>query len=120
MTTYKVHFRNSTAWASHDITAKTPEMALALARKYEAQHSIYLRFEAYDITSDVNEIVVSDERGNELASWYDEELTLRLAAPDLLGALETLAFEAERRAGVPKTYVAKARTAIAKAKGGAA
>jgi hypothetical protein len=34
MTTYTVHFRNSTSWACHDLKADTPEKALALAQKH--------------------------------------------------------------------------------------
>lgn len=39
------------------------------------------------------------------------------AAPELLETLERLTYEAERRAGVPKHFIAQARAAIAKAEG---
>lgn len=50
----------------------------------------------------------------------DDEDTARLfcAAPDLLAELEQLAFEAERRAGVPRSFITRARAIITKAKGG--
>ena len=52
----------------------------------------------------------------------DDEDTARLfcAAPDLLSELAQLANEAERRAGVPKSFITRARAVIAKATGGAA
>jgi hypothetical protein len=118
MTTFTVQFRNSTAWASHDIKAKTPQKALALARKFVDDDSLDLWFEAYDITSDVNEIVVSNEAGNELAFWCDEDTSLRLAAHDLLEAAEEVVARWEQ--GDLAEAVRKLSAAIAKAKGGAA
>jgi hypothetical protein len=118
MTTYTVHFRNYAAWASHDVKAKTPEKALALARKFVDEDSLDLLFEAYDITSDVNEIVVSDDSGNDLAFWYDDDLTLRLAAQDLLDAAELVVARWEQ--GDLAEAVRELSAAIVKAKGGAA
>lgn len=128
MTIYTIHFRNSTASASHDLEADTPESALALARKFVDEDSLDLWFEAYDITSDVNEIVVSDDGGNELAFWLDDETCLRLAAQDLLDALEeaVAALNQAPRFAVPGLDTDSYRIAsicdkaIAKAKGGVA
>src|SRR5271154_2298546 len=91
MTVYTVHFQNHTGSATHDIKARTPEKALALARQHVDDDSLDLWFEPYDLISDVNEIVVSDEAGNELACWHDDDPYLRLAASDLLEALELVA-----------------------------
>jgi hypothetical protein len=118
MTTYTVHFRNYAAWASHDVKAKTPERALTRARKLLTEDRLDLLFEAYDITSDVNEIVVSDENDNDLAFWYDDDLTLRLAAHDLLDAAELVVARWEQ--GDLAEAVRDLSAAILKAKGGAA
>jgi hypothetical protein len=119
MTTYTVHFRNSTAWASHDVQAKTPKQALARARKLLTEDSLDLWFERYDATSDVNEIVVSDADGTELAFWFDEDTCLRLAASDMLEALEFIAADIEEGIRAKGAWLKLARDAIAKAKGGA-
>jgi hypothetical protein len=37
---------------------------------------------------DVNEVLVYDADGNELAAWYDDDMRLRRAARDLLEAAE--------------------------------
>jgi hypothetical protein len=90
MTTYTVSFRNSTAAACQDIKAKTPEQALARAKNLLAEGRLYPCFEAYDITPDVTEIVVSAADGTELAFWLNEDMRLRLAAQDLLEACEMI------------------------------
>lgn len=120
MTTYTVHFRNSTSCAWHDIDAKTPEKALARACQLVADDSLNLWFERYDATSDVSEIVVSDGSGNELAFWRDEDTYLRLAAQDLLEALEFIAADIQQGIRGKGAWLKLARAAIAKAKGGAA
>jgi len=89
-----------------------------LPRKFVDDDNLDLWFEAYDITSDVNEIVVSDDDGNELAFWYDEDLTLRLAARDLLDVAELVVARWEH--GDLAAAVRELDAAIAKAKGGAA
>lgn len=88
MTTYTVHFRNDTAFAVHEIEADTPQQALAIARRAVHDDSLDLCFEHYDISSNVDEIAVSDAGEDELACWVDEPLRLRLAAPELLSALQ--------------------------------
>ena len=126
MATYTVHFRNHVGSATHDIKARTPEKALALARQHIEDDSLSLWFEPYDLTSDVNEIVVCDDAGNELAVWHDEYICLRLAAQDLLDALEELVARDRAEAAESgftdneMTWLEDARRAIAKAKGGAA
>ena len=69
MTVYRVHFQNHVGSATHDIKARTPAKALALARRHVDDDSLDLWFEPYDLTSDVNEIVVCDDIGDELALW---------------------------------------------------
>jgi hypothetical protein len=118
MTTYTVHFRNYTAFASHDVQANTPKQALARARKLLAEDKLDLWFEHYDPTSDVNEIVVSDGDGTELAFWHDDDMRLHMAAQDLLDAAQLVIDRWER--GDLAEAVRELDAAIAKAKGGAA
>ena len=118
MTAYTIHFRNHTAWACHDIEAETPGKALALARKLKAEDRLNLCFEPYDVRSDVNVIVVSDADGNELAFWYDEDMTRGMAARDLLDAAELVVTRWER--GDLAAAVRKLSAAITRAKGGVA
>ena len=126
MTVYTVHFQNSTGSATHDIKARTPEKALARARQHVDDDSLNLWFEPYDLTSDVNEIVVCNKAGDELACWHDDETCLSLAAQDLLDALEELVARDRAEAAESgftddeMTWLEDARRAIAKAKGGVA
>jgi hypothetical protein len=126
MTNYTLHFQNSTGSATHAIKATTPQKALARARRHIGDDSLNLWFEPYDLTSEVNEIVVCDDAGNELACWHDDDTRLRLAAQDLLDALEELVARDQAEAAESgftddeMTWLEDARRAIAKAKGGAA
>ena len=130
MTNYTVKFASDAEFASHDFDAETPEQALARAQELYA-HELHtdgpsrLCFEPY-IDMTMNEIAVCDADGNELAVWYDEDLRLRLAARDLLNALEDLV-ERDRAEAAScgftddeMSWLEDARRAIAKAKGGAA
>jgi len=122
MTTYTIYFRTDAERASQDIEAVTPQQALALARNTEPSS---LFFDAYDSPHPVNEISVVDDDGEEVAVWQDEDLRLRLAAPDLLEAVAYCAMtlddlEASKRKGSIAEAIRLARAAIAKAKGGAA
>jgi len=47
-----------------------------------------LCFDAYDSPHPVNEISLVDDDGDEVAVWQDEDLRVRLAAPDLLEIVE--------------------------------
>jgi hypothetical protein len=87
MTTYTVNFASDAEFASQDIEAETPEQALSLAHKLYEDDPSALWFDPYD-GMDVNEIIVCDPAGNEVAVWHDDELRLRLAARDLLAALQ--------------------------------
>ena len=88
MNIYTAYFRTDASYATHDIEADTPELALAEARNI-ADCPYELCFTAYD-ESVLNEIVIEDENNQELAAWRDEDLCLRLAAPDLLSAAEKI------------------------------
>lgn len=117
MTTYTVNFASDAEFASRNFDAETPEQALALARKLYEDEPSELWFAPYD-GMDVNEILVYDADGNELAVWYDDDMRLRLAAQDLLDAAELVVARWER--GDLAKAVRKLSAAIAKAKGGAA
>jgi hypothetical protein len=123
MTTYTVHFRTDAESATHDIKAATPEQALALAHELDAPSE--LSFDPYNGIMPVNEILVYDADGKKVAAWRDDDLRLRLAAPELLDALETLVARdrAEaRECGFDDdemSWLEDADRAIAKAKGGA-
>jgi hypothetical protein len=90
MNTYTVHFRSDRNYADHDIEADTPEQALAVARQLCECGDIYHEafFDYYDGWAPINEIEACDEEGSPLATWYDDDMRLRLAAPDLLTAAE--------------------------------
>jgi hypothetical protein len=117
MTTYTVNFASDAEFASKNFDAETPEQALALARKLYEDEPSELWFEPYD-GMDVNEILVYDADGNELAVWYDDDMHLRLAARDLLDAAELVVARWEH--SDLAEAVRELSAAIAKAKGGAA
>jgi hypothetical protein len=121
MTTYTVHFRTDAGRASHDIEADTPEEALALACKLDPRQE--LSFDPCYSPMPVNEIAVCDSDGEEVAIWLDDDRRLRLAAQDLLEALEAVCDLPADDSGdrtVPAGFLDQARAAIAKAKGGSA
>jgi hypothetical protein len=88
MTTYTATFRTADTWATEDIEAETPELALQRARELADNDINALDWSTYDPASvplDEIEIDGPDEAG---AVWQSEDLALRLAAPDVLDALE--------------------------------
>jgi len=126
MTTYTVYFRSDAERASHDIEAATPHEALALARNTEPSS---LFFDPYDSPQPVNEISVVDDDGDEVAVWQDEDLRLRLAAPELLDSLSDLVAQIQELQGESSCIdedllqgdeMKACLATIAKAKGGAA
>jgi hypothetical protein len=127
MTTYTIHFSTDAEFASHDIEADTPEQALALAQQLWNYNQEELWFEP-KVGIAMNEIAVLGPDGRVVAVWYDDELRLRLAASDLLEALElaVAALNTAPRFRVPHRDTDSYRIAvicdraIAKAKGGAA
>ncbi len=116
MKTYTVNFASDAEFASRDFDAETPQQALALARKLYEDDRSELWFEPYD-GMDVNEILVYDADGNEVAVWYDDDMRLRLAARDLLEAAEKVVSRWER--GDLAAAVRELDAAVAKAKEGA-
>jgi hypothetical protein len=78
-------------------------------------------FESYDGGQPVDEIVIRDKAGKDVALWLSEERRLRSAARDMLEALELcvdcLAELARLDDGTPSmSALDQARAAIAKAK----
>jgi hypothetical protein len=59
-----------------------------LTRKFLETNTDDLMFEAYDHGMPVNEVAIEVKHCNEVAVWYDDDLRLRLAAQELLSALE--------------------------------
>jgi len=122
MPTYKVAFRTDAEFAIRVFKARSPQAALKQARAFYEDHAEDLMFESYDSGHPVNEIVVRDAAGSEVALWQDDDLRLRLAADDLLAALQhcadCLADPAKRGDGTPaRCALAQAQAAIGKATG---
>lgn len=121
MTIYTAQFRTDADYAERTFKAKTAKQALALARTFYDEHDGELLFQKYDGGSPVNEIEISGPDGSGLAIWQDDDLRLRLAATDMLDALElcedALANLARLDDGTPSiSALHAARAAIAKAK----
>jgi hypothetical protein len=130
MTIYTAQFRTDADYAEQEFKARTAKQALALARKFYDEHDEDLLFQSYDGGgSSVNEIEISGPEGSKLAVWQDDELRLRLAASDVLDALEAQTDAAQAvidawaegdLAGAVRALdgsISAARAAIAKAKG---
>jgi hypothetical protein len=128
MTTYTAYFRTDAEYATHRFEADTPDQALALARQLYDDDPLELMFASYDGGMPVSEIEIHGPDGDELALWRDEDLRLRLAARDLLEALEqaVTALNTVPRFPMPGLLTCSYRIAatcdkaIAKAKGGVA
>src|SRR5580704_9859331 len=89
MTSYRVYLRSDIQWTMRTFKARSPERAIELARRFVDERFDELDFADYEPNDcPINEIEILDEHGNELAVWHDEDLRLRLAARDLLDALE--------------------------------
>jgi hypothetical protein len=131
MTIYTAYFRTDGDYADREFEADTPEHALALARAFYDECPEGLMFQDYDGGQPVNEIEIVDPDSDALAVWRDDDLHRRLAAGDLLEALETQtdaaqavidAWESGDLADAVRRLdgsIEDARAAIAKAKGGA-
>jgi hypothetical protein len=87
MTIYTACFRTDAQRANFDFAADSPDQALQLAHDLWMREPERLDFEAYDMAMLVNEIEISGPEGEKLAVWRDADLRLRLAAPELLAAL---------------------------------
>jgi hypothetical protein len=119
MKTYTAYFYTDAEYASAEIEADTPSAALIAARELNEKDEGALDFARYDERQPVNHIEILDDNHNELAHWRDDDLLLRMAAPELLEALRfcemTLAdLEASKRKGYIAQAKKLARAAIAK------
>lgn len=122
MPNYVAEFFTDGDYATRSFKARSPQDALKKARVFYDERTEELMFQSYDGGQPVTEISVRDAKGCEVALWQDDELRLRLAADDMLEALELCVDcleEPERdKDGTPSTSALDlARAAIAKAKG---
>jgi hypothetical protein len=118
---YTAYFYTDAEYASTEIAADTPGLALAAACRMKDEGGGALNFDKYDEPHPVNHIEILDEDDTELAHWRDPDLLLRMACSDLFEALEfcemTLAdLEASKRKGYIPEAKKLARAAIAKAR----
>jgi hypothetical protein len=117
MNTYTAYFRTDANYATRDIEADTPERALAEARKIAETDAHALWFTPYD-EAPINEIMIEDEDSHEVAAWQDEDLSLQLAARDLLSAAEKVLDRWQN--GDIGEVIRELAVAVDAAKGGAA
>ena len=121
MPTYTAEFRTDADYASCAFKARSPQVALKQARAFYDERTEELIFERYDDSHSVNEIALRDADGNPVALSQEDDLRLRLAAGDMLEALELcvdcLADLARLDDGTPSiSALTQARAAIAMAK----
>ena len=122
MPIYTVSFRTDADYATRAFKARSPQDALKQARAFYEEREEDLIFKSYGDIHPVNGIEVRDANGDSVAVWRDDNLRLRLAAGDLLEALELcvdcLAELARLDDGTPSvSALDRARAAIAKARG---
>jgi hypothetical protein len=122
MPSYTADFRTDADYALVTFKARSPRHALKKARALCDEHPEDLMFQHYDGGHPVNEISIHDAGGDEVALWQDDELRLRLAAGDLLEALELcvdcLAELSRLDDGTPSvSALGQGRAAIARATG---
>jgi hypothetical protein len=126
--TYTACFYTEADWAETTIKAKTPKLALQRARQIESEETETLDFQSYDSGMGIEHIEIRSADGSTVAEWQHEDLLVRLAARDLLEALESQTdaaqaaidnwSEGDLAAAVRSLdeSIAAARAAIAKAK----
>ena len=122
MPIYTVSFRTDADYATRAFKARSPQDALKQARAFYEEREEDLIFKSYGDIHPVNRIEVRDANGDSVAVWRDDNLRLRLAAGDLLEALELcadcLAELARLDDGTPSvSALNRARAALAKTKG---
>lgn len=117
MTTYTAHFYTEADYAETRIEANAPEQALQRAREIESDQLEILDFQSYDSTDGIEHIEIWSPDRRTVAEWQSDNRRLRLAASDLLEALEAALerLELGNYAGEEDEYIAQARAAIAKA-----
>lgn len=122
---YTAQFYTEANWAETTIKAATPERALAKAQRLADDDLSELDFQHYDDIGEVERIEIRTLFDDTVAEWESADLRLRLAARDLLEALEFVSMtfadiEASKRKGYYTECPKIVAAAIAKAKGGAA
>ena len=88
MKTYTATFRTADTWATEEINAETPEQALQQARALADSNAGVLDWCTYDPQSVPLDEIEIDGPDGAGAVWQSEDLAPRLAASDLLDALE--------------------------------
>lgn len=89
MATYYAHFNTDAEYALYEFEADSPEQALQLARELWEKNPHALQFDKYEMMAPVDEIEISGPDGDpELATWQSDDMRLRMAARELLEALE--------------------------------
>jgi hypothetical protein len=89
MTQYNAHYRTDAEYALYHFEADSPEQALQLAREFYEHNSHALQFDPYDGGfMPLDEVEISSHTEDQLAVWQSDAMRLRLAAPELLAALE--------------------------------
>jgi hypothetical protein len=121
---YTAHLYTAANWAETRISAATPLLALGRARVITDDDLSALDFRHYDDIGEVERIEIHTLEGDTVAEWESADLRLRLAAPEMLEALEfvdmTFAdIEASKRKGYYTECPKIVAAAIARAKGGA-
>ena len=124
MTKYLATFYSDSAYAERVIEARSPEGAMTKARQRAQDAPWTLDLQSYDGTLPIEHIEIRSSGGNTVGEWQTDNLRLRLAAPELLEALELcvecLTDLARLDDGTPSiSALNQARAAIAQAKGGA-
>jgi hypothetical protein len=97
MKTFIVTFNTETHAAEEQIQAATPEQALSIALKIMATDTDALWFQPFDPNSDIQEISVADEHGNDRCRWLDDDWCFRRVMYSLLEAARELAVATEPR-----------------------
>lgn len=87
-TAYTAYFYTEADWAKTIIKATSPELALQRARRIESDETETLNFQSYDSGAGVEHIEIRSADGNTVVEWRHEDLLVRLAASDMLEALE--------------------------------
>lgn len=89
MKTYRAEFFTVADWAFRDIEAETPEQALELACKFFDDNLGELNFRSYGEIEPLDQVQIWQDGEGTLAAWESEGYRLRIAAKDLLDALQS-------------------------------
>jgi hypothetical protein len=88
MKTYLATFYTDADYAERLIRANSPEQALTRARGLASDPNWVPDYQSYDGPGDINHIEIRSPDMTTVAEWQDDDLRLRLAASDMLEALE--------------------------------